>query len=403
MTTTARFRHGTVFLVILTGLLAVQPISTDFYLPTLPSLTRAFGADTATVTWTLSALVGSFGLTQLFVGPLADRYGRKPVVLCGFALYCAASLLAMAAPAIEALIACRAVQGIGVACGFVVGRALIRDLFTPDEGARVMAHGFTWMSLVPLFGPFIGGTLDARIGWQAAFAVLAAYSGAMFALCALRLPETLAQPNPQATRLAPLLRNYAAIARHPAFAAFTAATACSYAGLFAFISGSSFVFIQIFGLGRQAYGLAFGGIVLGYLLGTMLCRRLVPRLGLQRTLAAGGAVSLASGAAMALLVLAGVWHPLALLLPHFGFMVAHGIVQPTGQTGCIAPFAQMAGAAAALNGFAQMMVAVAVGGWIGASFDHTPRPLALTIFAASCGVGLASLWLVPRARAGARA
>lgn len=387
--TIADFRRSAAFVVLLVGMLAVQPLSTDFYLPTLPSLTRAFAASPATVTWTLSALVATFGVTQLFIGPLADRYGRKPVVTFGYAVYCAASVAALGVPSMAGLIVCRMLQGLGMACAFVVARALIRDLYAPQDGARVMARGFTGMSVIALVGPFASGLLDARFGWHAAFVVLALYSGAMALGCMLKLPETNLQRNPQATRLAPLLANYRHILRDREFLGYTAATLFSYGGLFAFISGSSFVFIGVFGLSRPVYGLAFGFIVLGYLCGTVLCRRALARAGMRGTLALGGAISVASGGVMAVLVLAGVWQPWAILLPQFGFMVAHGIVQPTGQAGCVGPFPQMAGAASALNGFAQMAMATAVGAWMGASFNGTPLPLALSVFVASCGVAAA--------------
>jgi DHA1 family bicyclomycin/chloramphenicol resistance-like MFS transporter len=387
------FEFSASFIVILVGLLAVQPISTDLYLPSLPSLARHFEATTATVTWTLSALVGTFGITQLFVGPVADRFGRRPVVLAGLGMYCAASVAAMLVPTIGALVLCRMLQGIGVACAFVVGRSLIRDLFEPQEGARVMARGFMWMSFVPLLGPVLGGLLDARLGWQAPFATLGLFSASLLLLCATRLPETNRHMNADATRLGPLVRNYRIVAVNRVFASYTAATASSYAGLFAFISGSSFVFIQVYGLSREAFGMAFGIVVAGYLAGTMLCRRWLQRAGIAQTLGRGGLISVASGTLMVLLVWLWPAQPLALLLPQFGFMLAHGVVQPAGQAGCIAPFPAMAGAASALNGFAQMLVAVCIGMWIGASFNHTPYPLVLTIFAASCAVALATLYI----------
>jgi MFS transporter, DHA1 family, multidrug resistance protein len=382
------FRYSANFLLIMVGLLALPPISTDLYLPSLPSLSHHFTASTATVTWTLSALVGTFGVMQLFAGPVADRFGRRPVVLVGLAVYSIASIVAMFVPAIEWLVLCRMAQGFGVACAFVVGRSLIRDLFEPEDGARVMARGFMWMSFVPLLGPGLGGLLDTHMGWQAPFAALAMFSGALLLVCVIRLPETNLHKNTCATQLVPLVSNYCTMASHPVFMRYTAATASSYAGLFAFISGSSFVFIQVYGLSRQWYGVAFGFAVLGYLMGTMLCRRWLPRVGLARTLVRGGIISVSSGAMMVLLVWLWPAHYAAMLLPQFGYMLAHGVVQPAGQAGCIGPFPTMAGAASALNGFTQMLVAVGVGTWIGASFNNSPFPLALTICTSSLCVAL---------------
>lgn len=390
------FRRSAAFFVLLVGMLAVQPFSTDFYLPTLPSLTQALHASPAAVTWTLSALVGTFGITQLFVGPLADRYGRKPVATAGYAIYLAGSLAAIFAPGIAWMIACRMLQGLGMSCAFVVARALIRDLYAPQDGARVMAHGLAWMGGVALLGPFISGLLASLFGWQAAFVVLSLYSAGMFALCIAALPETAAHRNPQATRVGPLLANYAHILRNPVFNGFNATSACSYGGLFAFISGSAFVFLQRYGLSRAAYGLAFGATVAGYLVGTVLCRHLLARWGMRRTLLIGGGVSLSCATIMALGVVAGTPSMLAVLLPQIGYMVAHGIVQPVSQAGCVGPFPRMAGAASALNGFSQMMTAVGVGALMSASFDGTARPMALTIFVAGIGVASACAYMAWR-------
>jgi MFS transporter, DHA1 family, multidrug resistance protein len=185
-------------------LLGTQPVSTDLYLPSLPSLPGLFGVPLTTVQLTLSVLVISFGAGQLALGPVADRFGRRPVLLGGLALYTLASAAALWSPHIAWLIACRAGQGLGMAACVVCARAMLRDLYDPAQGAHVMARAATWMGILPVAGPILGGYLETTLGWRGAFGVLTLFGATGLAVIALRLPETLHQPNPAALQLRPL-------------------------------------------------------------------------------------------------------------------------------------------------------------------------------------------------------
>lgn len=386
----ARPSPGTV-VVALMLLLGTQPISTDLYLPSLPSLPGYFGVPVSTVQLTLSVLVICFGAAQLPMGALSDRIGRRPVLLGGLALYTLASAVAMAATHIAALIACRAAQGVAMAACVVGVRAMLRDLYPPQEGAHMLARGSTWMSLIPLLGPVLGGYLESLWGWRGAFAVLTVFGAAALVYVAARLPESLARAG--AGRWT---QGWGQILRHPGFWSYTAVSSFTYAGLFSFIAGSSFVLVQVLGLTRQEFGFAFAFVVSGYLIGSTVCRHLIPRRGLVRTLRLAAWLSLAAGTLMAGLALAGVHHPLALMVPQFVYTLAHGLHQPCAQVGAIAAFPQRAGTASALSGFVGMSLAFAVGYWIGWSFDGTVYPLALTVAFWAAAVAAAALLLVPR-------
>jgi DHA1 family bicyclomycin/chloramphenicol resistance-like MFS transporter len=369
------------------GLSMLQPLSTDLYLPTLPAIAVALSADVQSVQATLSVFIAAFGLWQLIAGPLSDRYGRAPVITAGAATYAAASLLCMLAPTIGVLLAGRALQAIG-ACSCLVGaRGLVRDLYAPSQGARVLASAFTIMAFAPLIGPLLGAWLAELFGWRSAFAVVAAFGTVLVIACMLRLTETNRQPNRAALAVGPMLRGYAEIARSPAFRAYAVTAAATYAGLFAFISGSSFVLMRVLGQSATGFAFSFAQMVTGYLVGTLVCRRWIPRHGMQRTIALGAVLQAGAGVAMALLAIAGVHAPLAISLPMVVFGLSHGIVQPPTQSGAIAPFPQRAGAAAALLGAVMMLVAAAVGAWIGASYNATVYPLTLTV----CGCALMTL------------
>ena len=377
---------ATTILLLTAGLSMLQPLSTDLYLSTLPGIATYFNASVASVQSTLWMFIAAFGIWQLIAGPLSDRFGRYPIVVAGAFTYCAASLLAAIAPSLEVLVVGRVLQAVGACTCLVGARGFVRDLYSPTEGARMIAKAATIMSLAPLIGPLIGATLYVRFGWRSSFAVLATFSLLLAVLATLKLRETNTRRNPTPLRLAPMLRTYASVARSRAFRAYTLSAAATYASLFAFLSGSSFVFINVLGQTPTIFALSFATMVVGYLIGTVICRRLLAMHGIQRTVCAGASLQAAAGVTMAALALGGVHVPIAIGAPMFFIGLSHGLIQPPVQSGAIAPFPHAAGAAAALLGFVMMLVATFVGIWIGASYNATVYPLTLTI----CACGLAS-------------
>ncbi len=362
-------------IVVLALLLSIQPVTTDLYLPALPALTRGLGADVAAGQLTLSALLLAFGCSQLAWGPLSDRFGRRPVLLAGLALYTLASVGAVLAPSMDLLVAWRTAQGLAMGAVVMCARAIVRDLYTPLAGARAMSKALTGLGLIACLCAPLGGLLTEWLGWRAALLVLTAYAVATLALVALRLPETLGQRNPQALHPATLVATWALVLRTPTFWAFSLLTTASYGGLFTFLAASSFVYLDVLGSSRTQYGLTLLSTAAAYLLGTLLCRRLLARHGLKRTVAIAGLLS-ASGGLLMLLAAALGWHSVAALLPPFYlFMLGHGIHQPCGQSGAVGPFPQAAGVASALNGFMMMLAAFAIGRWLGGALDGTVWPL----------------------------
>lgn len=359
--------------LLLALLLGIQPITTDLYLPALPALTGELGASVSQAQLTLTALLLCFGLSQLVFGPLSDRYGRRPILLGGMALYTLAAVGNMLAPSIEWLIATRAVQGAAMGAAVMCARAIIRDLYLPAEGARVMARSLGGLGIIACLSPLTGGLLTPIVGWRWALGMLTVFGLVLLALLALRFQETVRQRTP--LNLGSILGNWGRIARNPAFIAWSGLLAAAYGGLFTFLAASSFVFLQVYQVSRPMYGLAMATASLAYIAGTFVCRRLLASRGLQGAVKIGGALSLAGGTLMGLLALAGVHTWWAFLLPHYLFMVGHGIHQPCTQTGAVAPFPHIAGAASALSGFLLTVVAFGVGAWLGTRIDGTVFPL----------------------------
>ncbi len=365
-------------LVVLTLalLLGIQPITTDLYLPALPALTSGFGAQMAHAQLTLSALLLAFGSSQLVLGPLADRFGRKPVLLFGLAAYVLAAMGSALAPSMLWLIVWRTVQGAAMGAAVMCARAIVRDLYVPADGARVMSRALTGLGVIACLCAPVGGLVSDEFGWRVALVVPALFGAASLGLVALRFQETLTRRNPEATRIDTLMRTWATVLRNPTFLTFTALTTSAYAVLFTFLAASSFVFIQVLGLTKTQYGLVMLWNSLSYIAGTFLCRRWLAQYGLRGCVGRGGILTLLGGTVMGGLALAGVQSVATIVLPLTLVMLGHGIHQPCGQTGAVGPFPQAAGAASALNGFVMMLAAFGIGGWLGTHMDGTVRPLA---------------------------
>ena len=383
-------------ILVLTLLLSIQPVTTDLYLPALPSLTRSLGAPVAAGQLTLSALLLSFGISQLVWGPLSDRFGRRPVLLVGIFLYTLASLGSAWAPSMDLLISWRIAQGAAMGAVVMCARAIVRDLYTPLTGARAMSKAFTGLGIIACLAAPLGGLLTEWMGWRAALLALTAYAVVTLALVALRLPETLQQKNPRALQPVTLVRTWISVLRHPTFWTFSLLTTATYGGLFTFLAASSFVFIEVLGLTRTQYGWVLLSNAMAYFVGTYLCRYLLARHSVRHTVALAAGLSVSGGTLLALVAAVG-WHqPWALLLPFYLFMLGHGVHQSCGQTGAVGPFPQSAGVASALNGFMMMLAAFATGSWVGQHLDGTVWPLVYGVWFWSLVLAAVAWTLVPR-------
>ncbi len=383
-------------IVMLSLMLGLQPATTDLYLPALPALTEGFGGSMPQAQLTLTALMLAFGLSQLIWGPLSDRFGRRPVLLVGLSAYVLASIGSTLSPTIELLIVWRTLQGAAMGAAVMCARAIVRDLYTPAQGARMMSKALSGLGLIACLSPPLGGLLSDLFSWRIALLALAILGAVSLGLVALRFTETLPQKNLQALQGATLARTWLAILRHPTFVAFSALSTASYGGLFTFLASGSFVFIQVLGLSKTHYGLLMFSMAFTYMLGTFLCRRLLARFDVRQTVAIAAVLSLSGGTLMGVLALSGWRSSWAIMPPFYLFMLGHGIHQPCSQSAAIGPFPQSAGAASALNGFLMMTVAFLIGSWLGTHMDGSVYPLVYGIWFWSAVVALAAWTLVPR-------
>jgi DHA1 family bicyclomycin/chloramphenicol resistance-like MFS transporter len=372
---------------LLTLLVAAGAISTDLYLPSLPAIGRAFEADTAQVQLTLSVFLAGFAVSQIAYGPLSDRFGRRPILLGGLAIYLLATLACLLAPSIDWLIGARFMQATGACAGVVLGRAVVRDVHGREQAAKMLSYMGMAMALAPALGPILGGLLQVWFGWRANFAVLVGFGAACFLGVIIMLPETNRWRDSEATKPWRIFANYRRLAADRAYLGYVLVCAFTYAGIFAFISGSSFVLIEGLGLSPDLYGLCFAAVVLGYMVGTFISGRLTLRIGLERLILAGVVVGALAGTLALALSLAGIFGVWPIIGPVFLFLIGAGLVLPNAMAGAIGPFPTMAGAASALLGFIQMSLAALVGIAVGHFTDGT----ALAMTTALAAVGLAAL------------
>lgn len=389
----------TLIIVLLSMLMGIQPVATDLYLPALPAIKAEFEAELSQVQLTLSALLLAFGTSQLVWGPLSDRFGRRPILLWGLATFTLAGLGCVMASSMHALIVWRALQGAAMGAVVMCARAIVRDLYTPETGARVMSKAFTGLGMLACASAPLGGLLTDLWSWHAALGLVMGFGAITLALVMLTFKETVHRKNPHALYVKVLAKTWWDIVRHPTFVAFTCVSIASYGGLFTFLASSSFVFIGLVGLARWQYGLLLFSMAFTYILGTLLCRRLLIRFGVPRTVAIGGGFSLVGGCWMALNAWLGWQSVVGLMGPFYLFILAHGIHQPCGQSGAVGPFPKAAGAASALGGFLMMVAAFATGLWLGAVKDGSAMPMAQSIAFWSALTAL-SAWLLVLRRGG---
>jgi len=388
-------RPGTFALtVLLAGLSAIGPL-TDMYLPSLPDIARLLHGTTAQAQLTISSYLIGFALGQILYGPLSDRHGRKPVLLGAITLYCCASLACTLATSIHVLIAARALQALGGCGGIVLARAIVRDFYSGARAGRELSLIGSVMALAPVVAPLIGGVLHVAFGWRSTFFTLAAGAVALGTTVWLLLPETLATRAAEPVSPASMLRSYRVIAREPVFLVYLGLATGSYAGLFAWISASSFVLQDLYGLPPFTFGVAFALGSVGYLVGATIAARLVVRLGLGRTIGIGGAALAAGGLGLVAAVALGLTSAISLVLPMAVYLAGMGMVLPQSIAGAMTPFPERAGAASALLGFVQQSTASLCGAIVGSLLGASAWPLAVAVAFTGCATLL--LWASTRA------
>ena len=362
------------------------PLATDTVVVSLPGLRRHFGISVSQAQLTLSAFVAAFGIAQLVYGPLSDRFGRRPILVAGLAIFLIASIACVNADSIENLIVARFFQALGCCAPTVIGRAIVRDVHGAEGTARMMGYISAGVSVLICGWPVLGGQLEQAFGWRAVFTLHTVVGGALLAAIALFLAESNVHPDPRATRFGQIFGNYRLLLLDRRFLGYTTCNALSFSAIMAFSSSASFVLMGPLGLAAWQFSVQFALAIFGYILGTLVTARLVTRVGIDRLLKTGTALGAAAGMLMATLALSGVHTASAIMMPYFVFMFACGLNQPSAMAGAIGPFPKMAGTASALMGFLQLACGAVAGFVVARSYDGTPVPMAVGV--ALCTMGM---------------
>lgn len=375
--------------VVLGLISAIGPFAIDMYLPALPTIAEHLQASTGATQMTLMAFFITFGICQIVYGPVSDMVGRKPPLYFGLAVYILGSAGCAFAPSIGWLIAFRALQGIGASAVMVIPRAIIRDLHTGVEGARLMALVMLVLSVSPILAPLTGSALIVPFGWRAVFVAVTVVALLSVGLLATLLPETLPAENRVRLQAASLTRGFGTLIRDPRFLGLTFIGALGMGSFFTFLASASFVYIDHFGLSPTVFSIAFSVNAIGFIGASQFAAPLGARLGFPRLITTSVASYAAVLAVLLAVTLAGVDSLpvlMVLLLVGFTFM---GFVIPTSMVMALDDHGPIAGMASALGGTLQMLVGGAMIVVASLVFDGTVLPMVSIM--AGCAFGALAL------------
>lgn len=391
-----RMRPPWPLLMLLVAMSTIGPLSLNIIVPAVPGLTRLFGTDAGTMQLTISLYLVALAFAQLALGPLSDKFGRRPVVLGGLAITALTNVAAAAATSVGWLIAARTAQALGASTGLVIGRAMVRDLYDRERAATMIAWVTMAMVIAPMMAPLIGGILDTAFGWQAIFLFIALYSLVVLVWAAVALPETRPVQAPDVVR-PPLWKETRELSRSPAFFGYVLAASIGSAPFFTFLGGAPHAVVTIMGRSSAEYGIWFAASSIGYMAGNWMVSRLSLQHGIDPMIRWGAWCSIV-GAILATLLawLVPHWGPAIIFVPQTIMSFANGLLLPNAIAGAVSVRPQAAGTASGITGFAQMAVG-AVAAQLASHVLHdaaSPLPMALMMLGFSIAMAVSFRLLV---------
>ena len=380
--------------LVLGAIGALTPLAIDMYLPAMPTIARDLGVGAGEVQITLTAYTAGFALGQLIHGPLADSFGRRPVLLLGVLFFALASVVSATTNGIDALTWVRTAQGFAGAAAAVVIQAVVRDMFDREDFARAMSFVTLVITIAPLIAPMIGGYLAIWFGWRSIFWVLAIFAIIVILLVFWKIPETLSVDKRQPLRLATTLRNYVRLCRNPVGMGLVFSGAFSFAGMFAFLTAGSFVYIDIYGVRPDHFGYLFGLNIIAMIVMTSINGRLVRKVGSHAMLRFGLWVQLAAGVGLfiAWAFDFGLWGIVFFVVMYIGTLSTIG---SNAMALLLSGYPTMAGTASSLAGTLRFGMGSIIGAIVAALPNGVAWPMILVMSACSV-LSAAFYWLYGR-------
>lgn len=342
-----------VFLLTLVLVTALGPLAMSSFVPAIPAIQTSFAVSGSVAQLTLSVSMLAMALASLAYGSLADRFGRRPVLLGGIAVGVVGSVICMVGPNIETVIAGRALQAAGASTGFVLARVVVRDVYGDQRSASVLAYVTAAMTLAPMVGPIIGGYLVDTTGWRAIFALVAVVAAGLFVVVALRLPET--RPDAVRSNTTPVGNGYLRVLGNADYLKFLAYGTMSQAAFFGFVAGAPYLMSEILGYPATVYGLYFIMVPTGYFIGSLIAAKYSERVSHEKLTLTGAVAGLGACSFGWLWVAGATPEPLALFIPAALLAIASGIALPGAQAGMLAAAGPNAGAGSGLFSFVQLL------------------------------------------------
>ena len=369
-------------IVLLAATSALGPAAMQILLPALPVIKETFEVSTEVAQLTLSLSMLAIALGTLFFGPLSDKYGRKPVMLFGLSITITGSIFCFLANTIELLIAGRFIQAFGAAVGLVLARAIVRDVYGPQEAARVIATLVMVMVVAPMLSPALGGELMLRFGWEYVFIVITIACILISFLLIKNLPETLKEPVPF-TGVAAMIGNYALLFRSRAFCGYAFCVTFVSVLFFSFISAAPEIMVSVLKRPPNEYGYYFVMIPIGFMAGNYFARHFGRSMKLNRMISIGAIIGFTGVTLAIALQLMGFHQPIALFAPIAFAVCGNGIALPNAQAAAINEFPKFAGSASGLTGFLQMFFSAIAAQMVAVIFNGTVYPLLILMLTAS--------------------
>lgn len=370
-------------IIILGAIAALTPLAIDMYLPAMPSIAADLGVTSNAVQITLTAYMAGFAIGQLLHGPLADSYGRKPVLLIGTLFFTIASIVSATTTGIEALTWVRVAQGFAGAAAAVVIQAIVRDMFDREDFARTMSFITLVMTVAPLAAPMIGGHMTVWFGWRSIFWLLVVFALLVMAAVMFKIPETLAKEKRQPLRISSILRNYAHLCKTPSAMGLILTGAFSISGMFAFLTVGSFVYIDVFGVSLQNFGYLFGLNVVCMIFMTSFNGKVVKKMGSHWMIRFGLIIQVIAGICLVIAQMLdlGLW---GTVIPIVFYVGTISIIGSNSMALLLSNYPQMAGTASSLAGTLRFGMGSIVGGIAALLPVGSAWPMACTI--AVCGI-----------------